>query len=912
MTPEEAVAAWRRFAESLTFEFRGERTNWRNHISGKRYIDEEQLVQPLAFPRFAEELLGFKVGENLAAELSGEEGKPDFTPADAVTHDFVFETKSTSAGVSLHGYDEQVTRYLELGRHRIKHVILTNLVGLRVFTLSATGTLHEAYGVNLLGLLSGETSIHVGTPAAENLARFLDQFGFRELTVAEKIYRIRHAPPWNPVLETTNPNWVSSRLDAVVEVLRRDVTDRVAAGALTSADVRHHERAGIVLELRELEYRLGGDPEEASRRELAAYLAAADGTTAALARRQYIAHVAYYAATRLMLVRVWEDLNLLPQMLHDGGFDDWMHRASEVIRRVVEFSFLEAKDHYPSLFTGSNNFTWFTPSEDSYVEVLYQLSNTYFGEIQTDVLGDVYQRLLERVDRKQVGQFYTPRDIIRLIWDLIDLEAVADPAAEEGRELRVLDIATGSGGFLVEAARRMRASMEAAASAGAGVDRLQFIREAAEGLVGIELQRFPAYLAELNLLIQLGLSLTKTLSEAVPPLSILCQDTMSLHNPDGPKGPEPSTDFLDRDRQHKLDMIRRAAEHECWFDVACGNPPYVGEKRAAAVLRRTRQQFPYWEQFVAPHLDVLYWFLILGISKLRQGGRFGFITTEYWLRADGAGPLRQYLAQRCRIDHIVLFRRMRLFPDAPGQHSMIITGERVVAPDPELAAELGPAVDYKPRVTIYEGLHVGDDERSEVLNRIKSSTSRSGVRAFTSSVCPNVLVRESWAEVSLTQAQLRRRRRLRRLAEPLELEIEEGVIATPDKLKAATASELPHSTLAALKWPDERAGIFVLSPEEVRELEPNRAETEVLRPVINTRDVYPYAVVLPEDARRMVYLESPKPSGLTVDQLQSQPFPPGMPNLQRHIERFEPILRKKVRQWRSGAPGGRCTVLGLT
>jgi hypothetical protein len=40
----------------------GTQRTWAQHIAGNGFVDEEQLVQPLAFPRFADELLGFKVG----------------------------------------------------------------------------------------------------------------------------------------------------------------------------------------------------------------------------------------------------------------------------------------------------------------------------------------------------------------------------------------------------------------------------------------------------------------------------------------------------------------------------------------------------------------------------------------------------------------------------------------------------------------------------------------------------------------------------------------------------------------------------------------------------------------------------------------------------------------------------------
>ena len=234
----------------------------------------------------------------------------------------------------------------------------------------------------------------------------------------------------------------------------------------------------------------------------------------------------------------------------------------------------------------------------------------------------------------------------------------------------------------------------------------KWLDEVAEGLNGIEIQRFSAYLAELNLLVQLGQVVSKDPRLSIPPLGILSGDTLAFHEPDHLFGKLteailPNDLLVDNeDRRVRAVRLKATAESEFLMDVACGNPPYVGEKLAAPLLRRTRSNYPYWEQFVGPHLDYLYWFLILGTSKLRQGGRFGFITTEYWLRAEGAGPLRKYLADRCQIQRIILFRDFRLFADAQGQHSMIVVGTRVVPPDLEM--KKSSFTGFKPRVSIYE------------------------------------------------------------------------------------------------------------------------------------------------------------------------------------------------------------------
>ena len=119
-------------------------------------------------------------------------------------------------------------------------------------------------------------------------------------------------------------------------------------------------------------------------------------------------------------------------------------------------AFVRAGDRYPDLFARHNALSWYKPSEDVYINAVYDLANTYLGDLSDDILGEVYERQLARVDRKQLGQYYTPRDIIKVIWDLIDIDRMADAAEDEERPIRILDIATGSGGFLVAASSRLR------------------------------------------------------------------------------------------------------------------------------------------------------------------------------------------------------------------------------------------------------------------------------------------------------------------------------------------------------------------------------------------------------------------------------------------------------------------------
>jgi len=389
-------------------------------------------------------------------------------------------------------------------------------------------------------------------------------------------------------------------------------------------------------------------------------------------------------------------------------------------------------------------------------------------------------------------------------------------------------------------------------------------------------------------------------------LGIIPADTLSLHDITT-LGEEPSLvdevgDYIDaEERLERAWRIKRAPNDQFSFDVAIGNPPYVGEAIGADLWRQTRERYPYWESFVAPHVDYLYPFLVVGISKLRAGGRFAFITTEYWLRAAGAAPLREFIAGRCRVERLLLFRNLRLFPDAPGQHSLVFLGERLGDADGH------PAPAQYPRVSIYEGANVRRGERRTILEALRDSRSSAGlgVSSFRAVVSPQELGRQSWAEVVLPRAEVERRRAIRSRPQLGHLDITEGVIPTANRLTAATASQLSEASLTAAGWP-HRTGIFSLSSEEVSALgHLNTAEVKALRWVVNTADVLPYAAIVSGDADRMIYLPKPNEDEVRLDigAVQNQGLPTtSMPALSAHLLPFRSFLLQKVETWGERRP----------
>lgn len=104
------------------------------------------------------------------------------------------------------------------------------------------------------------------------------------------------------------------------------------------------------------------------------------------------------------------------------------------------------------------------------------------------------------------------------------------------------------------------------------------------------------------------------------------------------------------------------------FDCVVGNPPYVGEKGRKDIFRPIREVF---KDRYESNSDIFYFFFMKSIDILKENGNFGFITTNYFLTADGAVKLRKELKERTAIYNLINFNEMKLFESALGQHNII-------------------------------------------------------------------------------------------------------------------------------------------------------------------------------------------------------------------------------------------------
>lgn len=89
----------------------------------------------------------------------------------------------------------------------------------------------------------------------------------------------------------------------------------------------------------------------------------------------------------------------------------------------------------------------------SVAEVFFNILRFDFGEVEGDLLGNLYQRYFAPETRKALGEFYTPQPVVDYIMDGVGYERGISNE-------RLIDPACGSGTFLVEAVKRYLADVE--------------------------------------------------------------------------------------------------------------------------------------------------------------------------------------------------------------------------------------------------------------------------------------------------------------------------------------------------------------------------------------------------------------------------------------------------------------------
>lgn len=323
----------------------------------------------------------------------------------------------------------------------------------------------------------------------------------------------------------------------------------------------------------------------------------------------------YVFATRLMF---YEALRRSQTALEPLNLDG---TPARFIPKLLREYFVDARERsgdYLTIFAWDEASEFATLSEaasEGWRRIAEHLAVFDLTKIGYDLLGKMFERLIDPHERYEWGQHYTNPDVVDLMLSF---------ALPQGGE-RVLDPAAGGGTFLVRAYMRKKASMPERTHA-------EILRE----VFGLEVSAFAATLATVNLAVR-SLDFDQNYPQVaarsffgVTPAEAF----MSL--------PAPGAASLDgaSRQQVKVELV----------DAVVCNPPYVrihelgDERRREAegclALRSGGMRVP-TRLPGAANYHVYFW---LHASRfLRPDGRLVFITAGEWLDSDYGATLQKWL-----------------------------------------------------------------------------------------------------------------------------------------------------------------------------------------------------------------------------------------------------------------------------
>jgi len=297
-----------------------------------------------------------------------------------------------------------------------------------------------------------------------------------------------------------------------------------------------------------------------------------------------------------------------------------------------------------------------------------------FSAIDADVLGNIYEQYLSHIlrktakrasveskeaHRKEQGIYYTPTYIVDYIVRNTLSEVLKGKKPEEAEKIRVLDMACGSGSFLLKSfdifneyykandKNYAQTSLDAKSDAEKITRKTKILKN---NIFGVDLDPKAVEIAQLNLLLKAAET-----KHRLPDLreNIKCGNSLidqSLSD---------ETRAFDWHKEfHKI------IDEEKGFDVIVGNPPYISAIQLTKDVGEGTKK--YWKdkyKSASGAYDIYVLFFEQAMKVVKPDGYVGFITPNKYLSSPYGIALREYLASNYKLVAIVDLSSVKVFDD---------------------------------------------------------------------------------------------------------------------------------------------------------------------------------------------------------------------------------------------------------
>ena len=335
-------------------------------------------------------------------------------------------------------------------------------------------------------------------------------------------------------------------------------------------------------------------------------------------------------------------------------------------------------------------------------------SRFLFNEIPIHIMGTIYERFLGKqiyiengrikldetpAARRAGGVYYTPQFVVDYIVEKTVGKAIKGKSPEEINKLSFIDIACGSGSFLIAVFDKLlrylhnwyqehpKKAKEDGCIKKEGLWVLS-IRQKQDilrnNIFGIDIDYNAVEVTQLSLALKMLDDETQATaadmdslyhSAILPDLSnnIKCGNSLIGYN----------QMFSDKDFEtlNPLDFHQAflTVMSKGGFDCVVGNPPYIQLQKNAGRLGDALKKENY-ETYERTG-DIYTIFIEKALGIINQTGRIGFITSNKWMRAGYGKKLRKFLAARSQPETLIDFAGFKVFKDATVDTNILIASK---------------------------------------------------------------------------------------------------------------------------------------------------------------------------------------------------------------------------------------------
>ncbi|MHB8278188.1 MAG: Eco57I restriction-modification methylase domain-containing protein [Candidatus Humimicrobiaceae bacterium] len=358
----------------------------------------------------------------------------------------------------------------------------------------------------------------------------------------------------------------------------------------------------------------------------------------------------YTLINRVLFLRILEDRKFVKPKL-DSESLDYLKRMVEKTSSIMNLAFKEIGEKFGGLYYAPlfdsiylEDIEW---NDESILFLLERLSSHNFAEINRDIIGKTYEKHISKQERKDLGQFYTPDYIIEVIlnFTIKELFKVKPP-----NEIKILDPACGSGGFLIKAYDILRKEYLEKGFYSNTIH--QHILE--NNLYGIDINPFATQLTAMNLLL-------KDLENPTAKINIVVGDSLDRRLDNSLEIDLHDTPLSKINNYNKSWASLKSIIDNKPFDVIIGNPPYI---RVQNLEEQKKKVYKKLYQSAVGSYDICILFLERALELLSNGGILGFIISSKFMNSNYGKNIRKYIKDNAVIENIIDLRELKIFDEA--------------------------------------------------------------------------------------------------------------------------------------------------------------------------------------------------------------------------------------------------------